>query len=143
MKKTLFFVCLFACVSACAQVKTILGEWKTVDDKTGDNYSVVNIYKASNGLYYGKIAKILMGPEDVLCTQCEGADHNVPMAGLVIIRAMHYNENKNQLEGGKVLDPLSGKFYYGKIYPKDGKLVLRGSLDRHGILGRNQTWVRK
>ena len=47
-----------------------------------------------------------------------------------------------ELVGGKVLDPESGKFYYGKIYAKDGKLVLRGSLDKRGFLGRNQTWVR-
>ena len=56
---------------------------------------------------------------------------------------MKYNADKNQLEGGKVLEPETGKFYYGKIYPKDGKLVLRGSLDKLGVLGRSQTWVRK
>ena len=46
-----------------------------------------------------------------------------------------------QLVGGKVLDPESGKFYYGKIYLDGGKLVLRGSLDKRGFLGRNQTWL--
>ena len=47
-----------------------------------------------------------------------------------------------QLVGGKVLDPESGKFYYGKIYLKGGNLVLRGSLDKLGFLGRNQTWIK-
>ena len=56
---------------------------------------------------------------------------------------MSFNKEKNQLEGGKVLEPETGKFYYGKIYPKDGKLVLRGSLDKRGIFGRSQTWIRK
>jgi uncharacterized protein (DUF2147 family) len=56
---------------------------------------------------------------------------------------MKYTEQDNQLKGGRVLDPESGNFYYGKIYLKDGKLVLRGSIDKRGFLGRNQTWIRK
>lgn len=138
---TLWF--LAAALMASAQVNLILGDWKTVDDKTGDNFSIVTIYKGSDGLYYGKVAKMLVGPAGLKCDQCKGDDYNKPLEGLVIIRGMSYNKDKNQLEGGKVLDPESGKFYYGKIYPKDGKLVLRGSLDKRGVLGRNQTWIRK
>ena len=136
-------IALWMAMNGYAQLNSILGDWKTVDDKTGDNFSIVSIYKSSDGLYYGKIAKMLVGDPDLRCEQCKDADHNKPLEGLVIIRGMQYNKEKNQLEGGKVLDPESGKFYYGKIYPKDGKLVLRGSLDRRGFLGRNQTWIRK
>jgi uncharacterized protein (DUF2147 family) len=136
-------IALWMTMNGYAQLNSILGDWKTVDDKTGDNFSIVSIYKSSDGLYYGKIAKMLVGDPDLRCEQCKDADHNKPLEGLVIIRGMQYNKEKNQLEGGKVLDPESGKFYYGKIYPKDGKLVLRGSLDRRGFLGRNQTWIRK
>lgn len=128
---------------ATAQVNLILGDWKTVDDKTGDNFSIVTIYKGSDGLFYGKVSKMLVGPPNLKCDQCKGEDHDKPLEGLVIIRGMSYNKDKNQLEGGKVLDPESGKFYYGKIYPKGGKLVLRGSLDKRGFFGRNQTWIRK
>ena len=123
-----------------AQANQMLGNWKTVDDKTGEIRSIVNIYRGSDGLYYGKIAKMLIGPKDVRCTECKGEDHNAPLEGMVIIRGMH--EEKGELRGGKVLDPESGKFYYGNIYLKDGKLVLRGSLDKLGALGRNQTWLR-
>ncbi|MGN0227762.1 MAG: DUF2147 domain-containing protein [Paludibacteraceae bacterium] len=144
MKKIMSVViALWMTMNGYAQLNSILGDWKTVDDKTGDNFSIVSIYKSSDGLYYGKIAKMLVGDPDLRCEQCKDADHNKPLEGLVIIRGMQYNKEKNQLEGGKVLDPESGKFYYGKIYPKDGKLVLRGSLDRRGFLGRNQTWIRK
>lgn len=144
MKKLLILSLFTFPLSVClAQVNTILGDWKTVDDKTGDNFSIVTIYQAKDGLYYGKVSQMLVGPDNLLCDQCKGDDHNKPVEGLVIIRGMSYNEEKNQLEGGKVLDPESGKFYYGKIYPKNGKLVLRGSLDKRGILGRNQTWIRK
>ena len=118
---------------------SIVGDWKTVDDKTGDNYSIVSIYQGEDGLYYGKVTKILMGPEDVTCKLCTGEDKDQPMQGLVIIRGMH--EEKGELRGGKVLDPNNGKFYYARLYLKDGKLVLRGSLDKAGLLGRNQTWI--
>jgi uncharacterized protein (DUF2147 family) len=77
---------------------------------------------------------------DLKCEACKDADHNAPIEGLVIIRGMH--EKDGELVGGKVLDPESGKFYYGKIYLKNGKLVLRGSLDKRGFLGRNQEWER-
>ena len=124
-----------------AQVSAILGDWKTVDDKTGERRSIVTIYKGSDGLYYGKISKMLMYQElDLKCEACKDEDHNAPIEGLVIIRGMKAEDG--QLVGGKVLDPESGKFYYGKIYLKDGKLVLRGSLDKRGFLGRNQTWVK-
>ena len=142
MKKILILVMLTVAVSAGAHVKALLGDWKTVDDKTGDKFSIVTIYKGADGLYYGKITKMLVGKPGEVCTECVDADHNAPLEGLVIIRRMEYNAEKDQLENGRVLDPESGKFYYGKIYAKDGKLVLRGSLDKRGFLGRNQTWER-
>ena len=137
----LALLALVMSVSASAQLSAILGDWKTVDDKTGEKRSVVTIYKGSDGLYYGKISKMLMYQElDLKCEECKGEDHNAPIEGLVIIRGMKAEDG--QLVGGKVLDPERGKFYYGKIYLKDGKLVLRGSLDKRGFLGRNQTWVK-
>lgn len=130
-------------LSAQAQLSAILGDWRTVDDKTGEVRSIVTIYRGTDGLYYGKISKMLMYTDlDLKCDQCKGEDYNAPIVGLVIIRGLSYDKEKNALVGGKVLDPESGKFYYGKIYPKDGKLVLRGSLDKRGFLGRNQTWTR-
>ena len=137
----LALLALLMSAGASAQLRAILGDWTTVDDKTGEGRSIVTIYKGTDGLYYGKVSKLLMYQElDLKCEACKDADHNAPIEGLVIIRGM--KAEGGQLVGGKVLDPESGKFYYGKIYMKDGKLVLRGSLDRRGFLGRNQTWVR-
>ena len=140
MKRTLMLAALLMLtVGASAQVSGILGDWKTVDDKTGEKRSIVTIYKGSDGLYYGKISKMLMY-SDLKCEACKDEDHNAPIEGLVIIRGMKAEDG--QLVGGKVLDPESGKFYYGKIYLKGGNLVLRGSLDKLGFLGRNQTWIK-
>lgn len=141
MRKIGILALLFIVLSAHAQISSILGDWKTVDDKTGEKRSVVTIYKGSDGLYYGKISKMLMYTDlDLKCDQCKDEDHNKPIVGLVIIRGM--KAENGELVGGKVLDPESGKFYYGKIYIKNGKLVLRGSLDKRGFLGRNQEWIR-
>ena len=122
------------------QVERIVGDWKTVDDKTGDNFAIVHIFKAINGLYYGKIAKMLVGNGNLVCDRCEGADYNKPLEGLIIVRDMKAIDG--ELREGRVLDPESGKFYYGKIYLKEGCLILRGSLDKRGFFGRNQTWLR-
>ena len=130
-------------ITAFGQVSSMLGEWVTVDDKTGEQRSIVKLYQGKNGLYYGAISKLLIDVPVTVCTLCPDEDKNKPLEGLVIIRGMQFNEKDNQLQGGRVLDPESGNFYYGKIYLKDGNLVLRGSIDKRGFLGRNQTWVRK
>lgn len=134
-----FFLFAFLCCTLCVngQVNAIVGDWATMDDKSGESYSTVRIYKATDGLYYGKIHKMLVG-KDLTCTECVGADKDKPLEGLVIIRG--FKEKNGELVGGRVLDPESGKFYYGKIYLKDGHLVLRGSIDKLGVLGRSQSW---
>lgn len=142
MKRTLFFaVTLLFTVTLFAQ-NPLLGEWITVDDATGEHKSIVRIYQADNGKYYGTIIQLLgENGDDALCTECMGEDHNKPIVGLTIIRDMQLKDN--ELRGGKVLDPDNGKFYYAKVYLKDGKLILRGSLDKAGLLGRSQTWLPK
>lgn len=142
MKRTLFFaVTLLFTVTLFAQ-NPLLGEWITVDDATGEQKSIVRIYQADNGKYYGTIIQLLEeNGETAVCTECTGEDHNKPIVGLTIIRDMQLKDN--ELRGGKVLDPDNGKFYYAKVYLKDGKLILRGSLDKAGLLGRSQTWLPK
>ena len=146
MRKLFFmFVLALACtMPMAAQVQQIVGEWITVDDKTSEQLSVVKIFKATDGLYYGKIVKLLKGNPDEKCVACTGADKDKPVVGLIIIRG--FQEKDGKLVGGdkgRVLDPENGKFYYGKIWLEDGNLILRGSLDKKGILGRSQTWIRK
>ena len=145
MKRIILFValCVITVANVSAQIDKILGDWMTVDDKTGNSYSIVNIYRAANGKYYGKIAKMLIaGTENELCVACEGEYHNKPLLGLVFIQDMEFIDGC--LTGGRVLDPESGKFYYGKISysPKTGNLELRGSIDKRGWFGRSQFWKR-
>lgn len=142
MKRTSFLVVALFFVATIFAQTPIIGEWITVDDNTGEQKSVVTIYQAENGKYYGKIVELFeLDAAAAVCEECTGAEHNQPIVGLTIIRDMQLVDG--ELRNGKVLDPDNGKFYYAKVYLKDGKLILRGSLDKAGILGRSQTWLRK
>ena len=137
--KHLLFLSFFLCPwLAFSQVSNIVGSWKTIDDKTGDAKSVVSIYKDANGKYYGKIVKLFQNPDDK-CDNCKDENKGKPILGMVIITDM--KEKGDKLDGGFVLDPANGEKYYATIsYEKDGRLRLRGSLDKLGVLGRNQYW---
>jgi uncharacterized protein (DUF2147 family) len=115
---------------------------ETIDDEDGKAKSIVLIFKATNGKYYGKIEKLFKNP-DALCTECEGANKNKPKLGLMVVNAME--ESKGTLTGGTILDPNNGKIYKCNISynAKTGTLDVRGSLDKRGWVGRSQTWVKE
>lgn len=121
---------LMATSSLFAQVEKIVGEWTTIDDKSGKEVSVVKIYK-ENDAYFGKVIKLI------------SPDANPKSLGAMVIRDM--KEKKGYLAGGRVYDPKSGNTYYGtvKYDTKKNTLTLRGSIDKFGMLGRSQTWIKK
>lgn len=143
MKKILLSLVLVLTVSiiANAQATKMIGKWKTIDDKDGSAKSIVYIFKATNGMYYGKIEKLFKDPEK-LCTACEGTNKNKPIVGLLIINNMVEEDGK--LTGGTIMDPKNGKVYKCNISQEGDadKLNVRGSMDRGGLIGRTQTWVR-
>jgi len=143
MKKLLFtFALLIALsISGFAQVDKIVGKWKTIDDKDGSTKSIVYIFKATNGRFYGKIEKLMKDPEK-LCTECGGANKNQPILGMMIINNLV--EKEGSLSGGTILDPKNGKVYKCNISLNKGtdNLNVRGSLDSGGWIGRSQTWIR-
>ncbi len=144
MKQLLLILFCALSINLSAQIDQIVGRWTTIDDKENIPVSIVNIYKGTDGKYYGQIERILVkGEENKLCTECEGSLHNKPVVGMVIVNNMEWRDGK--LQGGTILDPDNGKTYYAKMWvdPSTGKLILRGSLDKRGLLGRNQEWVRK
>jgi uncharacterized protein (DUF2147 family) len=135
---------LVAMLSSCfvyAQIDSLLGNWRTVDDSTDEIRSMVRIYKGPDNLYYGKIEKMYKYA-DAVCDKCEDENKNKPVLGLIIITGM--KAEGNVLKGGYVLDPENGKKYFATISfdKSSGKLKLRGSLDKRGFLGRNQYWIR-
>lgn len=121
---------------------TPVGQWRNVDDKTGEAKAEIRIVESS-GVLSGKIDKRLgkdVKPDDV-CDQCSDERKDKPILGLEIIRGAKKTEGKDVWEGGKILDPENGRNYSLRLTPVDGgkKLEVRGAI---GPFGRTQTWVR-
>ncbi|MDO9634696.1 MAG: DUF2147 domain-containing protein [Paludibacter sp.] len=143
MKKTalsLIFTMAFSLLSF-GQIDQILGKWKTIDDNDGSTKSIVYIFKATNGKYYGKIEHLFKEPEKK-CSECSGTNKDKPILGMMVINEMV--EKNGSLTGGTILDPNNGKIYKCNITfdSKTGNLSVRGSLDRGGYIGRSQTWIK-
>jgi uncharacterized protein (DUF2147 family) len=119
------------------------GTWKTVDDKTGQPKSIVEITEA-NGELAGKVKEVLQsdqGPNPI-CKECEGERKNQPITGMTIIWGM--KKDGEEWSGGKILDPKNGKIYGCKMHLTDGgqKLEVRGFIG-FSLLGRSQVWERQ
>ena len=135
-------VAALVAVAAEAQVARMTGSWDTVDDKTGEKRGRVEIYRAADGMYYGRMTGAYARRPDgtyALLTELPAPYDKV--IGSDILRALQVDGD--QLKG-YCYDPESGNTYYGKVRydAVTGKLTLRGSVDRWGLLGRSQTWVR-
>ena len=126
---------------------SIEGYWKSIDDRTGEQQSIVEIRKGADGRYHGKIAyryPVPGGAALINCTKCPPPYTNQPILGLEILSGLKEDPDKrNAYVDGKVLEAKSGKIYKGKAnLSADGKrLRLRGYV---GIsaLGRTQVWIR-
>jgi uncharacterized protein (DUF2147 family) len=131
-------------MSAWAQT-TPVGLWKTIDDETKKEKSLVRITEVG-GVFSGKIEKLL-DPDtkpDVKCDKCTDERKDQPILGLPIIRNVKANADDATLwDGGEILDPNNGKTYKVRLKPADGgkKLEVRGYIGAP-LLGRTQTWHR-
>lgn len=139
MKKLIATGILLLCTTVGLHAQSVLGRWKTIDDKTGQAKSIVEITE-NNGKIYGKIIEILTDKKDAICEKCPGADQGKPIKGLTIIRGLR--KEGASYSGGTVIDPGTGKEYKCIIKLNgDDKLDVRGYVGIQA-LGRTQTWVR-
>ena len=144
MKKLLFLVLFMTtAILGQAQVSKMMGLWNTFDDKTGDMRSTVNIYE-ENGTYQAVITTLYEKDSNGKY-QVMKAPYPKDYEGVVGTKLFSEMKVDGEVLKGKVYDPESQKTYYGKVSykAKTDELVLRGSLDKAGLLGRSQTWKRK
>ena len=134
--------------SVTAFSATIEGFWHSIDDRTGEKLSIVEIRKGADGRYHGKIAyryPVPGGAALINCTKCPPPYTNQPILGLEILSGLKEDPDKrNAYVDGKVLEPKSGKIYKGKAnLSADGKrLRLRGYVVGLSAFGRTQVWIR-
>jgi len=144
LKTAISVVALVASASAFAQA-TPVGLWKTIDDDTKKEKSLVRITD-SGGVLTGKIEKLLdpATKPDAVCDKCSDDRKDKPMLGLTIVRNARQDADDPALWiGGDITDPKNGKVYRLRLKPVDGgkTLEVRGYIGMP-MLGRTQTWVR-
>lgn len=141
MKTLLAALALTLATGVALAQATPVGLWKTIDDETKQERSLVRISE-SGGVLSGRIEK-LSDPSkaNATCDKCEGARKDKPIAGMTIIEGVKKHADEPYWDGGTILDPNNGKTYKLRLTPKDGgkTLEVRGFI---GFLYRNQTWVR-
>lgn len=117
-----------------------LGVWKTIDDKSGEPRSHVEIFE-QNGKFHGKVVRLLRKGPETRCENCSGAKKNQLILGMTIVENLRATEGFWQ--GGTILDPESGSEYTCSVWFDRGQpneLRVRG---RHWSgLYRTQTWYR-
>lgn len=142
MKRLTFLIAAFALHAAALAQATPVGLWKTIDDETKTEKSLVRIVE-SGGVLGGKIEKLLdPAKQNDVCDKCSDERKGKPIVGLSIIRnAKQDGEDKSVWTGGEILDPNNGKTYRLRLKPLDGgkQLEVRGYV---GPFFRNQTWIR-
>ena len=143
-KLVMLLTALCCCGAAFAQ-GTPVGLWKTIDDSTREEKSLVRVTE-NGGIVTGRVEKLL-DPEakaDAVCDKCSDERKDKPVVGLTVIRNVKKNADEEGLwDGGDILDPNNGKVYKVRLKPADGgkKLEVRGYVGAP-LLGRTQTWVR-
>lgn len=132
-----------ASASPVAAAPSAVGHWKTIDDKTGNPKSIVEIYQDGDQLK--GVIRELINPSkpNPTCDECKGDKKGAPIVGLEIISGVKEVEAGQEWGHGEILDPQNGKTYSCKLKLKDKgeKLEVRGFIG-FSLLGRSQIWER-
>lgn len=154
MKKSYLFILalIFLCSQhTVAQTKSdrIAGFYLTYDDETGKEKSQVQIFKASNGKYYGQIVW-LKEPSDngKPKTDLKNPDkqfHNKPIVGLQILKGFTYDAGKDEWKEGTIYNPANGKTYNCFMkFENATKLKIRGFIGSSWMgLGKTAYWTKE
>jgi uncharacterized protein (DUF2147 family) len=142
--KTLFAALLLSVAAGTALAQaTPAGLWRTIDDETKAEKSLVRITD-NGGVLTGRVEKILTDKADAKCVECTDERKGQPVQGMTILRGIKPDAaEKGTWVGGDILDPNNGKIYKVLIKLVDGgkKLDVRGYIGMP-MLGRTQTWLR-
>ncbi len=144
--RTVVFATMMAILTggALADTSGPTGVWKTIDDKTKKERSIVRITEV-NGEFRGVVEKLFDQPGDDpahLCKDCKDERKDKPIVGMTILWGL--KKDGAGWAGGEILDPKNGKIYRCKMtLGQDGKtLNVRGFIGI-SLIGRSQTWYRE
>jgi len=143
MKLVLAILMVMLAGGALADTSSPAGVWKSIDDKTKKERSIIRITEV-NGEFKGVVEKIFDRPGDDpahLCKECKGERKDKPIIGMTILWGL--KKDGDIWAGGEILDPDNGKTYRCKMtLSEDGKsLNVRGFIGI-SLIGRSQIWWR-
>ena len=133
---------LFQMSAFAGQAPSPFGNWKTIDDKTGQVKSIVKI-SGTPGYLSATVVKLYPGALTI-CSACSGNLKNKPILGMTVMYGLKQNpSNLSEWSGGTIFDPKTGKVYSCslKVAPDGRSMVVRGYIGV-SLLGRSQTWVK-
>jgi uncharacterized protein (DUF2147 family) len=134
---------LFCLIFSTVQADTmpVEGQWRTIDDDTGEAMSIVRIW-VENDEMQGQIVTILDPAEpDPRCTECRGQRNNQPIEGMTFLWGL--SRDDDEWTGGRILDPATGREYRARVrlIENGEKLEVRGFVGI-ALIGRTQIWER-
>lgn len=119
----------------------IEGKWYSFDDKTGSPVSEITVTLVGEELQ-GFITKLMTEGADqkAVCLKCEGKRKGLPILNLQIMSG--YVCDVKGCQGGKLLDPRTGKVYDSNVKLKDDNtLIVRGYVGSP-MFGKSKIWKR-
>jgi uncharacterized protein (DUF2147 family) len=142
--RILLLIALGLISTLAAATENPFGLWRTIDDKSGKEKSLVRVSEA-NGQLQITVEKLFREPGEEpnpLCDKCPGEKKNKPVIGMQIGSGL--KKDGDVWSGGEILDPQNGKTYKCKVWLEDKgkKLNVRGFIGV-SVLGRTQVWVRE
>jgi len=143
MKQLVLAAVLALQMSVAWAQATPVGLWKSIDDKTTKEKSLVRITEAG-GVFTGTIEKVLdpEAPPDAKCSECKDERRDKPILGFLLIRNVKQSADDASIwDGGDITDPNNGKVYRVRLRPVDAgkRLEVRGYV---GPFYRTQHWQR-
>jgi len=84
-------------VSALGFSASIEGYWKSIEERTGEQLSIVEIRKGNDGRYHGKIVYRYPNSHGIAltnCSKCPAPFTNKPILGLQILSGFREDPNK-------------------------------------------------
>ena len=134
---------------AQSKADKILGYYLTFDDETGAEKSQIQIYKTTNGKYYGKIVWLKEpnknGKPKVDDKNPDAKLQNRPIMDLLILKDFTYNNGDNEWSNGTIYNPTSGKTYNCYMHFETAtRLKIRGYIGASWMgLGKTAYWTKE
>lgn len=139
MNKVNFLILFLITINYSITAQSITGKWYSFD-RFKQKETIVEVYKIKNK-FFAKIVAILQ-KEDIgkVCDKCTGKNKNKLIEGMIVMEDLI--KDGDEWNGGKILDPVNGKYYQCYLTLEDhNKLKVRGYIG-FSLFGRTQYFKR-